>query len=295
MSESAGTEHSGTDRSMLGLIRPEVVTLSDISVSMGVHEVEATTGPSMSSVVFVHGLAQDRSAWELHQEQLARFHSVSYDLRGHGSTTLGTPRGSLVQLAEDLCEVLERVTGPAYCVGHSLGGTIALWAAATRPDLVRGVVASATSSVLSTAGLEFYLERIKRVESGTVDELAEILAQDTQAMIWDRADVDVQALIERRVRAVGDGRGYLNALHALAGLKSEPLQRLLPRIECRVLSISGQYDELCPRRAAEILLEGVRFGQDITISDAGHMVPLERRFEYCAAIEGFVTSEEQRQ
>ncbi|MBY0296954.1 MAG: alpha/beta hydrolase [Methylobacterium sp.] len=78
-------------------------------------------------------------------EPLGREHRiVAYDQRGHGASTLpADPRGrrSWTDVASDLIAVLDRLDGPPLTlVGHSMGGTAALLAAARRPDRVRNLV-----------------------------------------------------------------------------------------------------------------------------------------------------------
>ena len=101
-------------------------------------------------VVLVHGLAQDHSSWAPLQAALTDHTTLAYDIRGHGSTTLGAGEGTIDQLGGDLISLLES-SGPATVVGFSLGGVVALWAASERPDLVEGVVALATSSIVGRA------------------------------------------------------------------------------------------------------------------------------------------------
>lgn len=108
-------------------------TIGDIDVSY------TEAGPQdADAVVLIHGLAEDGSSWAGTQQALADLHTFAYDLRGHGRSSVGEGDGTLTQLGNDLIAFLEKMTGPAVVVGFSLGGTIALWAAAQRPDLVTG-------------------------------------------------------------------------------------------------------------------------------------------------------------
>ena len=111
-------------------------------------------------VVLVHGLAEARGTWTVQQAELDDVHTYAYDLRGHGQTTVGDAEASLEQLGRDLIGFLEAVSGPAVVVGFSLGGTVALWAAAERPDLVSRAVVLGTSSVGGRAAARFYGSRI---------------------------------------------------------------------------------------------------------------------------------------
>ena len=68
---------------------------------------------------------------------------MAVDLRGHGDSPRFTEpelgRAPRVWL-DDLLEVLVEFPSPPVAVGHSLGALLVLRAAATRPELVRGIV-----------------------------------------------------------------------------------------------------------------------------------------------------------
>ncbi len=125
------------------------IRLGDIEVAYA----HAGTG---DPVVMVHGLAEDGASWAGVQARLDGFASYAYDLRGHGATGLGEAQGTLAQLGGDLIRFLEGVTGPAACVGYSLGGTVVLWVAAERPDLVRRAVVIGTSTVVGRTAAGFF-------------------------------------------------------------------------------------------------------------------------------------------
>ena len=99
---------------------------------------DATDG-SGPPVVFLHGLAEDRATWAFQMATATSRPCFAYDLRGHGETSIGDANGTLQQLGRDLLAFLRLVSGPSTVVGFSLGGTIALWAAAivTQPHHAR--------------------------------------------------------------------------------------------------------------------------------------------------------------
>src|SRR5690606_29628214 len=59
------------------------------TVEVGDVEVAYTEAGEGRPVVFVHGLAEDRATWAVQQRALTGVRTVSVDLRGHGTTTLG--------------------------------------------------------------------------------------------------------------------------------------------------------------------------------------------------------------
>lgn len=100
-----------------------------------------TTAPI--TVVFVHG-AMDRGAAFLRcARMLPNISWIVYDRRGYGRSkcattpTFDTHRDDLVKILE---QERMRSAGLIVVVGHSIGGTLALAAAAARPDLVDSLV-----------------------------------------------------------------------------------------------------------------------------------------------------------
>lgn len=221
-------------------------------------------------VVLVHGLAQDHGMWAEQQRALSGYRTLAYDVRGHGATGLGRPDGTLAQLGGDLIAFLERF-GPASCVGFSLGGTVVLWAASERPDLVTDALVMATSSVVGRRAASFFGERIELF--GGTDEKAvrAALLADTRGQLAG-SDVDVQAVLEERLRAIGDRRGYVNAARAMAAINAEPLNDRLERIPVPVLVVSGAKDRFSPRRAADIMLEHLPQGRFEELPNVGHLL-----------------------
>ncbi|WP_166850058.1 alpha/beta fold hydrolase [Isoptericola sp. BMS4] len=94
-------------------------------------------------VVAVPGMGDLRSTYDDLAPALvdAGYRVVVTDLRGHGdSDTTFTTHGD-VATGTDLVALVEHLdAGPAVLVGSSMGGSAAVWAAAERPDLVRGLV-----------------------------------------------------------------------------------------------------------------------------------------------------------
>ena len=115
--------------------------------------------------VMLHGLAEDRSSWADVQRRLSDFTTYAYDLRGHGESDLGEAEGTLEQLGGDLIAFLEAQTGPADCIGYSLGGAVVLWVAARRPDLVTRATVAGTSTVVGRRAAEFFRDRIETIRS----------------------------------------------------------------------------------------------------------------------------------
>lgn len=243
-------------------------------VPVGDLQVAYTEAGSGAPLVLVHGLAEDKRTWSVQQDALADRRTFAYDLRGHGETTLGNAEGTLEQLGRDLLGFLERLTGPAAVVGFSLGGTVALWAAAERPQLVTRAVVFGTSSVVGRAAATFYADRIATAADAGSAEFRAALRDDTAAglaVAHDRLD----AVAAARLAAVGDGRGYVNAARAMAALNASPLTPRLADIKAHVDVVGATADTFCPPKAAAIITDALA---DVTyheIPDAGHLMNID--------------------
>jgi 3-oxoadipate enol-lactonase len=224
------------------------VEIGDIRVGYYV----AGSGPR---AVLIHGIAQDHTMWANQQHELQALTTIAYDLRGHGKTTLGRNDGSLAQLGGDLVALLEKA-GPSACVGFSLGGAVALWAASERPDLVNGVVAISTSSVVGSRAVADLTQRMWLVRAGGSEAVRNILRRETRAQLAP-GYAGAEWVLAERLRAARDPRGYLNGLRTVAGMRDGSLHRRLPRVACPTLVAAAEHDDVCPPRAAEMLLEGL--------------------------------------
>jgi pimeloyl-ACP methyl ester carboxylesterase len=107
------------------------------------HYMQAGAGPD---VVLLHAVTANMAVWLASNlvDALARDYRVTaYDLRGHGLSA-ATPSGyTSAEMAEDLRGLLDVLgVGPAYLIGHSFGGVVAMHAASTYPDRVSGIIIS---------------------------------------------------------------------------------------------------------------------------------------------------------
>lgn len=263
----------------------ETVLVDDIEIAY----TYAGDGPP---VVFVHGLAEDRHSWAHQLEHLDGVRRIAYDVRGHGNTTAGSGEGTLDQLGNDLAGFLEAVTGPATCVGFSLGGTIVLWAAARRAELIKRAVVLGTSSVVGRVAATFYSQRIDLVRTGDREAIQSALRDDTMAALVS-AGADIEAISGQRLAAIGDGAGYMNAASAMARLHEEPLTPLLARVRCHVDVVGGEDDRFCPRKAADILVAALSDSSYHELRGVGHLMNVDDPERVTALLHKILPREEQ--
>ncbi|MEB3182541.1 MAG: alpha/beta hydrolase [Nostocaceae cyanobacterium] len=144
--------------------------MATIEISGVPHAYELTEPTSCPhTLVFIHGWLLSRGYWQpVVSELTPDFQCLSYDLRGFGESqtqaqanfhpqpdglnfvprSLGAAAANLqaspytpAAYAHDLAVLLQKLNiTSAWLIGHSLGGTVALWGAAQMPECVKGVI-----------------------------------------------------------------------------------------------------------------------------------------------------------
>jgi 2-succinyl-6-hydroxy-2,4-cyclohexadiene-1-carboxylate synthase len=135
--------------------------MSKIQIRGVEHFYQLTPTPNTNSdkpvLVFIHGWLLSYRYWlPLIEKLSADYCCLSYDLRGFGQSqaveilstnseqfSLESSKSlySLYNYAQDLKELLQQLNIPkAWLIGHSLGGSIAIWGADIAPEIVEGVV-----------------------------------------------------------------------------------------------------------------------------------------------------------
>jgi len=105
-------------------------------------------------LVLVHGLGGTIENWRALAPPLAIDHRVLVpDLPGHGGSGLLSEARDVDALSEAVLGIVDaEEAGEAVWIGHSLGGLVALRAAALRPDAIRGLVLAAAAGIGSATG-----------------------------------------------------------------------------------------------------------------------------------------------
>ena len=226
------------------------------------HPVFAYTGgkafkPDQPTVVFVHGVLNDHSVWILQSRYLANhgWNVLAVDLPGHMRSQGPCPQ-TVEEAADWLVAVLD-VAGieQAAVVGHSWGSLIALETAARHPSRVSHLVMVGTafpmkvSDILlrdSLANPEAAIHLINVFSRATLCAPPSALGPGTWVFGLNRAlnrrvlrANPKEAVFHIGFKACND---YANGLQAMA------------QVNCPVLFIHGEQDQMTPPRAAKELV-----------------------------------------
>lgn len=115
----------------------------EIRFNTGEIEINYVVGPKNGpSLVLLPGQGTDSKSYRKVLSPLSeRFHVYAVDIRGHGKSDWATGDYTFTSIGRDMTAFLEGVVKePAIISGNSSGGLIALWLAANRPSLVKGII-----------------------------------------------------------------------------------------------------------------------------------------------------------
>lgn len=254
-------------------------------------------------LVLVHGIANDRSIWDLVAGSLSRTRRVlTLDVPGFGGSAPAGADFDLREVADRIVDGLDAAGAgaPFDLVGHSLGGGISIVLAAAHPQLVRRLV------LVAPAGLRPFPAAFSNLLAASAD--AVLAARRGAAQLtdtwWGRrlllaltaADpTELPPTLARQM--VEASAAATRTAPALATITSTDLRPTLARTRMPLGAIWGEADRTVPIRALDDLLEARPDARVVRIADAGHVPMVERPKAFIAALQGLiqdVTTSEQR-
>jgi pimeloyl-ACP methyl ester carboxylesterase len=207
-------------------------------------------------VVILHGVLQAGEGMSYLAEVLAAWSEVIVpDLRGRGDTEQPEDGYDPATMAADVAALLDTLEiGPVVVIGRKHGGVVAYHLAASRPDLVAGLVMGDTSPQINEARADRVRERMASFPRlfASLEE-AERFYEEALGLPIDRARNDIPVDLQQL-----DGGGYAwrHNLDLVARIEDACMPRsdwaLLEQITCPILVLRGHRGEITPEIAQRI-------------------------------------------
>lgn len=238
------------------------------------------TGPDL---VLLHGWGMHGGVWGEFVARLSAFARVHVvDLPGHGHSSLCEPY-TVATLTEAL---LSAVPVGAMWLGWSLGGMLALQAAATQPHRVKALGLMASSPcfmqqpdwpwAMPEPVLQQFVDRLQADTAATVQQFLAL-----QALGSPEARRQVQQLRQSlHERPLATAEALTAGLHLL---RDADLRPLVPALQLPVALLYGERDTLVPIGAAHWLQAQLPQARSLMLSQSAH-APFLTHGRECAAL-----------
>jgi len=228
-------------------------------------------GSGSVRVVALHGWGRDRRDFRLVLEGLD---AVAVDLPGFGATPPPAAAAGAAGYAGMVAAWLEQLSAPQVLVGHSFGGRVAVVLAATRPELVAGLV-------LVGVPLLHRLDRAARRPPITYRLVR--LAHRAGLISDERLER------EKRRRGSADYRAVTGVMRdTLVRVVSESYEDRLPDVACPVRLVWGAADSEVPAEVAHRAAALLRNVDIEVVEGCGHDLPREAPERIRTAIETLI-------
>lgn len=235
-------------------------------------------------LVFANSLATDQRIWrDVIVRLVGEAAVLTYDMRGHGLSGLGTPPYAMDDHVVDLAALLDHVGGrPAVVVGLSVGGMVAQRLAATRPDLVAGLVLCDTGTTIGDE--ETWRGRIAAVETGGMEAVADATMERWFTAAYREREPEMVALWRAMVARQPPG-GYTGTCHAImrADLTADAAQIAAP-----TLCLVGDDDRATPPTLVRDLAKAIAGARFEVVRGAGHLPCVEQPETVAEMIRAFM-------
>ena len=238
-------------------------------------------GPAL---IFIHGWAASQKFWQ-HQARYfaARFHTVTYDLRGHADSEKPVKGYTIPDHVHDLARLIGqlRLSAPIL-VGHSFGGMIALQYALDHPRGVKALILVGTSPYPFPSRwqrvqmtLLGWVIRLSRARAARMTK-GQLFAPGADAKLIEWVDTESLRTPTRVVLA------------CMKAVKRFNVRDRISEIAVPALLVRGEYDKVASPALFKHMVSVMPHATRVVVKDAGHNCMLEQPSRFNATLDAFL-------
>lgn len=241
-------------------------------------------------IFFIHGFPLNKTMWNYQTDALEKqYRVVTYDIRGHGESEIGSEEFSIDLFTNDLISLMDdlEIKKGILC-GLSIGGYIALDAIQKFPDRFEALILCDTQCIADTPEVrEKRMKDIDHIKQNGVKDYAEkslenLFMPDSLHNKKDEINTVKKMINEMSVELL------TRTLRALADRK-ETCEHL-SRIKVPVLILMGEEDNITPPSKGQLMQNNIKDSELTIIKNAGHLSNLENADQFNVHLTRFVDS-----
>lgn len=249
---------------------------------------------SQVPVILLHGFGGSIGHWRQNIAELAKYHTVyALDLLGFGASDKPVASYGIGLWVEQVYEFWQTfVQVPAVLVGNSIGSVISITAAATHPEMARGVVMISLPDTSSSeesipVAIRPLVRRLKATLTSPLllQPLFYLVRQPWIVKRWaglayackEAITDELLEILTAPARDLGSARAFCAILRAMLSPRFSPCVRsILTNLKIPSLLLWGQQDRMIPLELARRFLGYNPTLQLIEVENAGHCAHDER-------------------
>ena len=230
--------------------------------------------PARAKLVLVHTLAMNGTIWDEVVEQMSDKATIlTYDCRGHGSSTKGAGPFRLEMFADDLADLLDHVGWDSpHVAGASMGGSVALQFAISHPQRVQTLGLFDTTSWYGAEAADRWSWRVQEAQE---KGFAGLIAFQQTRWFTDRFREQHADAVARcsNIFLKNDMSSYAAACNMLGAFD---LRTALGAVRVPTAIVVGEEDYATPPDMARVLESGIKGSTLLIIPKARHLTIVER-------------------
>jgi pimeloyl-ACP methyl ester carboxylesterase len=229
-------------------------------------------------VVLIHGLGSKKEAWEPQHELASKHRLIIPDMRGHGETEINEDL-TVKNFALDIINLLNHLDIPsAFICGFSLGGIVAQELFKQRPDMVKGLILSNTTSYIpSILANSIINESTKLLQKGEHNLVEHIVTRGLYDKVYKEE--------ARKAFYIRDT--YLESAKAPVGLN---YFTVLATINKPVLLIGSTHDKVTPYLNIYLMKAFLKQAQHTILKNTGHLSNIEQKDLFNQYVTNFIAA-----
>ncbi len=238
-------------------------------------------------LLLIHGIGGLRALWRFMLPELSKhFTVITYDLRGHGESSVPDQEFGLDELVADLERVRERAGfEQAHFAGHSLGGMIGPAYARKYPDRVLSLGLFSTAAGRTEEDSKKVWGVVKAMEEKGIPQVLPTLVD---RWFTDEFVVAHPEMVENRLQQVlnTDPDVFMNVFRIYAGTEMLPW---LDEIKVPSLVLTGENDGGCNPRLNQLIASTLPNSELVILPMYKHSILAEAPKEVAKHLIDFIT------